>query len=319
MKTISLLVSPLAKSAYFTEYLDVARAELLWLLGDTPVVFRRIAAMDFIELEVAEAQLPQLARLSFIGGIFERQGEHTTDGLLPLSIDTGFDLHEDFVFGSKYRGKTNELLTQMLINIGLQSVQYESVSDVKLLDPMCGRATTLLWALRYGMKARGIEQDTRALADIRQNIKKWCKVHRQKHQFEEGFNGKANKNDLGKFVKFSTLERDMRVVAGDSSNASVLLKGEKFQLIVSDLPYGIQHLSSDRARNPLAVLQTCAPVWINCLRPGGAMVLAFNRYQPKRDELTAAFTDCGMQLLDFSAPHRMSESIVRDIVVLQKP
>lgn len=319
MKNISLLVSPQAKSAYFAEYLEVARAELVWLLGNTPLVFRKIAAMDFIELEASEAQLPQLARLSFIGGIFERQATETAQGLLPLGIEAGFDFHEDFVFGAKFKGKTNEMLTQLLINVGLQAIQCGDVSDVKLLDPMCGRATTLLWAMRYGMKARGIEYEAGALDDIRQNVKKWCKVHRQKHQFEEGFVGKSNKQNLGRFVQFSAHNRDMRVITGDSTNACTLLKGEKFQLLVSDLPYGVQHFSSDNTRNPLAVLQACAPEWVNCLRPGGAMVLAFNRYIPKRDELVAAFTDYGMQLVDFVAPHRMSESIVRDIVVLSKP
>ena len=48
------------------------------------------------------------------------------------------------------------------------------------------------------------------------------------------------------------------------------------------------------------------------------MVLAFNSYIPKRNELIAAFTDHAMQPLAFSAPHRMSESIVRDVVLLKK-
>ena len=315
MKSLSLLISPQAKNAFFGDYIEVAKAELSWLIGERAITHTKIAAMDFFEIEAGEAQLAQLASLSFVYGIFERQN----DQLLPLPVDTAFELHEDFVSGAKFKGKTNEMLTQMLINVGLQSIDYRTVSEVKLLDPMCGRATTLLWAMRYGMKSKGIEQDTRALADIRQNVKKWCKVHRQKHQFKEGFVGKANKQDKGKFIDFSANNTSMRVIAGDSTGASNLLKGEKFQLLVSDLPYGVQHFTTDKTRNPLSVLQACAHDWSESLKPGGVMVLAFNRYIPKREELIAAFVGHGMQALDFSAAHRMSESIVRDVVILKKP
>lgn len=314
MKRLSLLVSPQARSAFFAEYLDVALAELAGLVNANDVAVNRVGGMDFLELDAEEALLPQLAQLSFLYGIFER-GEA---GLCPLPVNAAFNLHADFVFGSKYRGKTNEILTQLLINVGLQHIEYSSLSDVKLLDPMCGRGTTLLWAMRYGMKSRGIEQDVRALADIRQNVKKWCKVHRQKHRFDEGFIGKANKQDRGRFVDFSANDVSMRVVAGDSSDAVSLLKGEKFQLLVSDLPYGVQHFTTDKTRNPLAVLQTCAQGWSDSLKPGGAMVLAFNNYMPRRAELIEVFANHSMQALAFTAAHRMSESIVRDVVVLKK-
>jgi len=49
------------------------------------------------------------------------------------------------------------------------------------------------------------------------------------------------------------------------------------------------------------------------------MKLIFNRYQPKRDALIGAFVDRGLTLREFSAPHRMSESIERDLVVFYKP
>lgn len=315
MKSLALLISPQAKSAFFNDYIAVAKAELAWFIGDQPIAYKKIAAMDFLEVEVAEEQLPLLASLSFVYGIFERYEEQ----LLPLSIDASFAMHEDFVFGAKFRGKTNELLTQMLINVGLRSITYKSVSDVKLLDPMCGRATTLLWGMRYGMKCKGIEQDVKALGDIRQNVKKWCKVHRQKHKLTEGFVGaKDNKSNKGKFVDFAAENASMRVITGDTINAGSLLKGEKFHLLVSDLPYGVQHFTTSKTRNPLAVLKLCARDWYESLKPEGVMVLAFNSYMPKREELIALFEEHGMQALEFSAAHRMSESIVRDVVILKK-
>jgi len=172
--------------------------------------------------------------------------------------------------------------------------------------------------MRYGMKAKGIEQDAGALADIRQTVKKWCKVHRQKHEWKEGFTGKANKQDQGKFIDFAVNDASMRVIAGDSTEACHLLNRETFHLLVTDLPYGVQHFTTDKTRNPLATLKACAPAWRDSLKPAGVMVLAFNRYLPRREELIGVFTEHGMQALAFSAPHRMSESIVRDVVVLKR-
>lgn len=315
MKSLALLISPQAKSAFFNDYIDVAKAELAWLIGARTITYTKIAAMDFFEIEASKEQLPGLASLSFVYGIFEKKNSQ----LVPLPINTSFKLHEDFVFGAKFKGKTNEILTQMLINVGLQSIDFKSISDVKLLDPMCGRATTLLWAMRYGMKSKGIEQDPKALTDIRQNVKKWCKVHRQKHEFKEGFVGsKANTQNKGKFIDFAADNASMRIIAGDSTDARSLLKGEKFHLLISDLPYGVQHFTTKKTRNPLAVLKACAHDWSESLYPDGVMVLSFNSYIPKRTELIAAFSAHRMKALEFAAPHRISESIVRDVVVLKR-
>ena len=327
MLNLSLLVSPLAKGAYFANILEVAQAELQTLIGDRPYQMQPRAGLDFIDLEADENSLSALAQLSFVQGIFLNQGE----SLVPLAADKHFRLHDDFVFGSKFKGKTNEILTQLLINVGLNqlnkpteklteaTVSKQKKSDkIKLLDPMCGRATTLLWAMRYGLMAKGIEQDPKALGDIRQNLKKWTKLHRQKHQLNEGFIGKANKQDKGKFLEFAAEDTSMRVISGNSTDTAQWLKGEKFHLIISDLPYGVQHFTTDKTRNPLATLTDCAPGWADSLKPGGVMVLAYNRYIPKREQLIDVFAQQGLEPVPFEASHRMSESIVRDIVVFKK-
>lgn len=324
MKSLALLISPRAKSAYFNDYIEVAKAELAWLLPNQAVEYKKVAEMDFLLLAVSEDVLPLLARLSCVYGIFEQKGEQENEPLLPLAIPTDFDLNEDFIFGAKFKGKTNETLTQMLINVGLASIEYDNIATVKLLDPMCGRATTLLWAMRYGMSSKGIEQDGKALADIEQNVKKWCKIHKQKHQFKDGFvggkSGKQSKSKQGKdkFIDFSANDATMRIITGDSAETGSLLKSDKFDLIVSDIPYGIQHFTTSKTRNPLAVLQECAQGWSDVLKKKGVIVLSFNSYIPKRAELIAAFTAHNLEVLEFSAPHRMSESIVRDVVVFRK-
>lgn len=320
MKSFALLISPRAKSAYFNDYIEVAKAELEWLLPNQDIEYKKVAEMDFLFLTVSDDSLPDLARLSCVYGIFEQVGEQ----LLPLAIETDFELNEDFIFGAKFKGKTSETLTQMLINVGLASIEFDDISKVKLLDPMCGRATTLLWAMRYGMSSKGIEQDSKALVDIEQNVKKWCKIHRQKHQFKKGFVGGASakksksKQGKDKFIDFTVNDATMRIITGDSIETGSILKSDKFDLIVSDIPYGIQHFTTEKTRNPLAVIQECASGWSNVLKKGGVMVLSFNSFIPKRDDLIAAFSEHNLEALEFSAPHRMSESIVRDVVILRK-
>ena len=313
MSAIAILVSPLAKGAYFNDYLEVAQAELHAALPQQPASYRRFGMLDFLLVDVPDKALPRLTELSFVQGLFRLEGESLTP--LPLSPD--FKLHDNFVYGSKFKGKTNELLTQLLINIGLQQLGNHERSTVKLLDPMCGRATTLLWAMRYGLDAYGIERDAKALDDVRQIIKKWCKVQRQKHQLKEGVIGKTNRKGAGRFIDFNAEGSRMRMVTGDAADSDRLFK-QKFDLIVSDLPYGIQHNGSDGRYNPLEMIKGCAPAWYRSLKQNGVMVLAFNSYQPKRQALLDALTGQGLEAMPFSAPHRMSESIIRDIVVLQK-
>lgn len=313
MQEIALLISPEAKSAYFKDYIEVAQQELKQVLGDLSPVHRRVGTLDFFHITCDEAALRYLPRLSFVQGLFDIEGEQ----LRPLELSADFALHDDFVFAPKYRGKTNERLTQMLINVGLSTIGAHSGEGLKLLDPMCGRATTLLWSLRYGFDARGIEQETKVLDELTRTLKSYCKQHRQKHRLSEGFIGKANKDNSGKFLEFSADGRTLKVITGDSRFAHKLLKGEKFDLLISDLPYGVQHFTTSGTRNPLPVLRACAAQWKQCLKPGGAVVLAFNRYLPRRQKLVDAFAEVELEVQEYCVPHRMSESIVRDVAVFK--
>lgn len=313
MTNLALQISPESKSAYFAEYLDVAQAELKAVLPDLTYDLTSIGPFEFIELEAEAHQLQKLLSLSFVQGAFEvEQGSYK-----PLSTQTTFALHDDFVFGSKFKGKTNEHLTQMLLNVGLAMINAESGEGLKLLDPMCGRATSLIWALQYGFNAWGIERDKQAQPDIQRNLKKWCKIHRQKHKFNQGFIGGSKKS--GTFIDFIANDKSLRVANGDARNADEIFTKDKFDLIASDLPYGIQHTTADNTRNPLAVLEECVEPWRNCLKKQGAIVLAFNKYNPKREAIIHVFEKQGLMAQAFECPHRMSESIVRDVVVFKHP
>ncbi len=310
MLDLAILISPLAKGAFFDNYISVCHAEIEGLQTVQLIDDRTIGNMVFLNVKADRASLIKIARLSFVHGIFEK----SESSLKPLDILTDFKLHEDFVFGSKFKGKTNELLTQLLINVGLKQLPDKEPSQLKLLDPMCGRATTLLWAMRYGINAKGIEQDAKAIEDIRRNTKKWCKIHRQKHQLNEGFIEKSNKKNIGKFLQFSANDVSMKVIIGDTVDTEKLLNKEKFHLIISDLPYGIQHSTTD-TRNIMETLESCANAWVNSLKPEGVIALSFNSNNPKRGKVIDIFRQLGLNPIEFSIPHRMSESIVRDVVI----
>lgn len=311
---IACQISPEARSAYFHQWRDVALAEAKACFPDQLIEMTEIGTLSFLETEASEGDLPGWQSLSFVQGLFERQG----DLLRPLDMSPDWNLHEDFVFGSKFRGKTNERLTQMLINVGLASLPEHARATAKLLDPMAGRATTLLWAMRYGLKSWGVEADAKALPEVRQIVKKWSKIHRQKHDMRDGQLGNIKKKNSGQFIEFSTAEASLRLAHGDAREVDRLYPTEKFDLIVSDLPYGVQHFAGDNTRNPLDLISACLPSWDAVLKKHGRIVLAFNSYQPKRAALETAFEEAGFAVEPFTAAHRMSESIVREVLVARR-
>ncbi|MEE2756238.1 MAG: hypothetical protein VYA30_06240 [Myxococcota bacterium] len=310
---LGLLISPLMRGAYFADYISVCQTEASCVLGcQTQHV--SWGNLDLLECEISVEDLPAIARLSFVQGAFE-----ISDGLLrPIGLDPQFNLPDDFVYGSKYRGKTNEALTQLLVNLGLRYAKTRPGKAMTVLDPMCGRGTTLITAMRYGLNSKGIEQDKNVLAEVTQSLKKWTKIHRVKHNLNQGFVGRANKQGQGRFLRFSHQQTHFQIIIGDSRETQSLVGQERFDLIATDIPYGVQHHTTAGTRNPLAVIRTCAPEWANVLRPGGAMVIAYNRLQPKTEQLVRAFDGCGLTELPLQFTHRMSEAIVRDILVLTK-
>lgn len=311
MSELALLISPEAKSAYFHAAVDVAQREFAWLMPELSCDVEQCGPFTFLLTDAEESQWPQLARLSFCQGLFLRDG----DRLMPLTTEPQWALHDDFVFGSKFRGKTNERLTQLLLNVGLAALPDYARAQAKVLDPMAGRATTLLWSMRYGLDSWGIESDTKARGEVRQIFKKWCKIHRQKHQVAEGVLGNKRGKKDGQFLELSVAAGRLRLAQGDARDAPQLFPKEKFDLLVSDLPYGVQHLASGGARNPLTLIEQCLPGWKTVMKKHSCLVLAFNTYMPNRGELEHLLAQQHFEVLDFSAAHRMSESIVRDVII----
>ncbi len=313
---LTLLVSPLARGAWFAEHLDVALAELRAHFPEAPAAARDLHGMAVVDVDLPADALPSVARLSWLQGAFERRPA----GLLrPVPLDRTLALPAELVDGAKYRGKTNEMMTRLAIELGLRFSNVDAKYPPKLLDPVAGRGTTLLWAARLGIEARGIERDATALDDFERHVKRQTKLHRIKHRFARGFVGRKNREGRGRFAHVEFAVSGVKLIAGDSAEAAELLGGERFTMVVGDLPYGVQHVERGGTRNPLENIRACAPAWARCLRPGGALVLVFNSLQPRRAALAQVFADEGLVEQPWRAPHRMSESIVRDVLVMTRP
>jgi hypothetical protein len=313
---LKLLINPISKGAYFSDILSVSQSELRCFYPQLNINISRVGSLDFLDIELPSEELHQLSRLSFVQGIFE-QKEHNL--LSTVDISPQFNLPEELVWGNKYKGKTNEIVTQLAINVGMQyAPTIEGKTTVKLLDPMAGRGTTLLWAARYGIDAIGIERNREALDHFCRHVKRQCKLHRIKHRYIQGNIGKKNKLGLGGFHEVQWEHCKSKLIIGDSSNLTSSFLSDRFHLIVCDIPYGIQFFGKGGQRNPHQLIETCAQTWIERLYPEGIIVIIFNSFQPKRKHLIEVFEKNHLEKIEFEAPHRMSESIKRDLVVFKK-
>ncbi|NRA67446.1 MAG: hypothetical protein HRU19_23390 [Pseudobacteriovorax sp.] len=308
MSLYSVLISPESRSAYFNQFLEVAKEELRLNLN-LECSHKHLGGMDFLDFETTK--LPEsIFHCSVVQGVFEiKNGSFHV-----CSRPNMFPFHKDLVFGSKFKGKTNEILTQLLVNLARN---FAASNQPKILDPMCGRGTSLLWSLQFGLNSKGIEQDTQSVSDLERLTKKWNKIHQMNLNIETGSIGKKNKKS-SKFIQISRNLIQTRLVTGNSEDAVDLLAGEKFDAIVSDLPYGIQHFAGKK-RNPLDVLTNCFPSWNKLLNPGAAIVLAYNSYLPSRGEMISLCERQGWEIRPTDLEHRMSESIKRDIIIAIKP
>ena len=84
----------------------------------------------------------------------------------------------------KYKGKTNEAFTRLLMNYALCAGDFAGSFDqpLRLLDPMCGRGTALFEGLNRGYHAYGADVDRSGLEEGRRFLKRYLEYHRIKHK-----------------------------------------------------------------------------------------------------------------------------------------
>ncbi|MBC6449845.1 TRM11 family SAM-dependent methyltransferase [Actinokineospora xionganensis] len=302
---------------------DIARTEL----AGVPYVTFTADTLD-------ESDIAYLANLSSMYALFRLDGKLLEP--VPLHRLDAFD--SDLITILKYQGKTNELFTKLLLNITLMSsARARDMLDHRLtvLDPMCGRGTTLNQAIMYGYDAAGIDLDQKDFEAYAAFLQTWLKRKRIKHHAEV-VKVRRDKQHLGRRLQASIgLSKEsykagdalsLTYVNADTTRARDFHRPESVDLIVTDAPYGVQHGSragQALQRTPLELLREAAPAWAKLLRPGGSIGIAVNTNVAPRADTLEILTRAGLAPLDDGPyrafEHRVDQAIVRDIVIARKP
>jgi Putative RNA methylase family UPF0020 len=333
-----LLLEPSANRVYREAAPALAAAEARILLstltgGDVEVRPVEVAGVAYVGVELPEpagtVALRGLSTVSGVHAIFTAEGEL----LRPIPAARVDRYPSDLLTIQKYQGKTNEQLTRLLLNVTAAATTHpERLLDGSLtvLDPMCGRGTTLNLALTYGLDVTGIDLDKRDFEEYERFLKTWLRQHRYKHTADTGAlrtHGRHRGRRLDVTVaptkdafKAGDVQR-LTYLGTDTTDLDGLLKAGTFDVIVTDTPYGVQHGShGDRiARNPIELLDLALPGWVPLLRRSGALGLTYNRHVISPAVLAELLEQNGLAVVGDpdggTFRHRVDASIDRDLIV----
>lgn len=344
MPEYAILILPSANRVYTDTSPRLLQAELT-AFGETVLSTevrapgtRSIGGASYVTFGTAgpltDDDLALLSNLSSAYVLFEITGEL----LRPLSLAPADVFDSDLLTIQKYSGKTNELFTKLLLNLTvLASDRPRAVAEggLHLLDPLCGRGTTLNQAMMYDFDATGLELDGKDFEAYQQFIKTWLRTKRVKHKAEAGML-RRNKTRLGRRLDIeyaaskeqykAGATRTLSYLACDTLHTDELLRPGSADVVVTDAPYGVQHGSRTPerapARSPRDLLAAAVPGWTRVLRRGGALGISWNTHVVPRDELAGILTDAGLTVragsLYDALAHRVDQAIVRDILVATK-
>jgi hypothetical protein len=333
----ALLVSPSANRVYAQQSSALARAELAAVseraLGSAITDVREetlgsVPYVTFAAPELSPLTLSWLSNLAATFALFRLEG----DLLAPLALARWDGLDSDLVTIQKYPGKTNETFTKLLLNVTLAASTFgaQERRPLSLLDPLCGRGTTLNQALSYGFHATGVEIDKKDFEAYALFIQRYVKDKRLKHDAVQGSVKGHPKLDIAFALdkaryKAGDVQR-LCYVSADTHAISEVFQARSFDLIVTDAPYGVQHgahVGSAPQRKPHELLQSAIPIWRAALRPGGAIGISWNTLVARREALAKLLTEAGLRVCDSAAygafSHHVDSSIERDLIVATAP
>jgi hypothetical protein len=186
----------------------------------------------------------------------------------------------------RYKGKTNELFTRVLLNLAIFAGAYREqfTERLRVLDPLSGGGTTLFLALAAGYDAFGIEQNRQDVETTEVFIRQYFRSEQVTYKELDERGRKA-----GRRYQFAVgpkgEPRYLILVHGETSLAAQHMQevpgGPRVHAIVGDLPYGIQHFGEIES-----LLKQALPVWERLLLPGGTLALAWNATRIERADLS---------------------------------
>jgi SAM-dependent methyltransferase len=328
------LLAPSANRVYTEAAVDLTVAELevfnaTVLRGQLhDIAPTTLAGLPYLGFNANDLDIATFSNVSSIFALFEASGELLRP--VPLKPLAHFD--DDLITIPKYAGKTNEQFTRLLLNVTVaSSASAPSMVDgpVRVLDPLCGRGTTLNQAMVYGYDVAGIELDGKDFEAYQSFLRTYLQRKRVKHRLESNPVRRDRKlvaRRLSGTISTDTKALDIDVVHADTTAALDFFKPATFDAIVTDAPYGVQHgsrtIAAGLRRSPLQLLAEAVPGWAHLLRPGGALGMSWNTHVAAREEASAVLAESGLTVFNDGPygrfKHRVDASITRDILIARK-
>ena len=297
---LALKITPQRSTQYANMAQVLAAPELLASpLGDVIVEIEpaRLAGQEYVLVELrderAEAKLLSelAALLPRLGAISEGYEYFASlagvDGPLLRPIEPSFVPFVPLEMAEvrRYKGKTNELFTRVLLNMAIFAGAYRDqfAERLRVLDPLAGGGTTLFLALAAGYDAFGIEQNRQDVETTEVFVRQYFRGEQIAYKELDERGRKA-----GRRYQFAVGPkhgpRSLVLVHGETAQAPQHMQevpgGPRVHAIVGDLPYGIQHFGEIDS-----LLKQALPAWERVLMPGGTLALAWNATRIERVEL----------------------------------
>ena len=293
-----------------------------------PIV-RSGMGMDWIDFEcdaLDERGVRELARSAHLYLLSEM---HEGGMLRPVSSSEEAWLGADLPYILKYKGKTNETFTRFIINLALCASGFAGGDTLSLIDPMCGRGTTLFEAVNRGWNAMGTDVQAADVDEAGKFFKKYLEYHRIKHTMaKKSLTVKGKEAAAVKEFAFAKdaaqfkagQSRTLRTAVADSGRLSEIGLKKQFHLLATDLPYGVQHApGGQKGKSLQQMVKDVLPAWKEALKPGGAMALSFNTNTLKLDFVRQAMEEAGLKVMTGPGydglEHWVEQAISRDVAV----
>jgi hypothetical protein len=300
MKKLALKITPQRSVQYSNMTGKLAKPELL--ASPLGTAIKQIEAVTFAgqgyllvtlddegmpsQCPALEDILPRLGATSEAYEFFERIGEAEGPFLRPLEVSFTPFLPLEMAEIRRYKGKTNEVFTRVLLNIAIFAGTYSNqcAERLRVLDPLAGGGTTLFLALAAGYDAFGIEHQRQDVETTVVFIRQYLNsIHMPYKELDERGRraGRRYQFEIGR--KGAT--RRLVLAHGDTCEANLHMQdvpgGPHMHAIAGDLPYGIQHFGEIAG-----MLSKALPVWESMILPGGTVALAWNATRIERTAMT---------------------------------
>ena len=332
--TYAFLLYPHANIRYRQSLLQLAVQELSMTLSalgrEAEVVPQKMGGAMFLTFEAAkltERDMRMLSQLASVYMLFEME-----DGKLTTLERTHPNyVGEDLPALLKYKGKTNEMFTDTMLTMALAASAFMPVHDSQLVvcDPMAGRGTTLMLALRRGYHGVGIEIGKADVKEAADYMTRYLEFHRIKYKRTDSaltvsgqVGGRENNfvfSDSAEHFKDGDT-RTLRLICGDTREAEALLKPNSVHLMVTDAPYGVQKGTAGRQDSIGGTIAAALPGWLDVLKSGGVLAMSFNTHVTRREGLVRLFEKAGFEIVQTAnLEHWVEQAISRDVILARKP